>query len=176
MACILFYTYNCIIRSTFKIYCAMFKFYFKITIIINIILFQFNLRLQIKKINLILASYIRACGRKDSNYDQCIIDNLNVKDKLCTGFPEFNISPIEPLIFDPIVIYDTDKLKLYLRDAKLKGICDYIVNSVHTDSDRLQIDFEVTLKQITIDTSYDFDTHVLVPLAHKGLVSITTGL
>jgi len=121
-----------------------------------------------------IPSYIRACGRKDSNYDQCIADNLNsVKDKFCTGFPEFNISPIEPVIFDTIVIYDTDNLKLYLRDAKLKGFCDYVVNSVHTDSDRLQIDFEAVVKQITIDTSYDFDIHVLVSLANKGLVSIT---
>lgn len=157
----------------------MFKFYFsyfKITIII-IVLFQFNLRLQIKKINLILASYFRICGRKDSNYDQCIADNLNsVRDITCTGFPEFNIPPIEPLNFDIITIYDTDNLKLALKDAKLYGFCDYVVNSTHTDSDRLQINFAVTIKRITIYSSYDFAINVLIPLANKGLLTATAGL
>jgi len=48
------------------------------------------------------------------------LDNINgVKDKICAGISEFNISPIEPISIDKIVIYDTDNLKLFLKDVKI---------------------------------------------------------
>ncbi|XP_011879799.1 PREDICTED: uncharacterized protein LOC105568603 [Vollenhovia emeryi] len=122
-----------------------------------------------------IPSYIRVCGRSDPNYDQCIVDNLNaVKYKICTGMPEFNVGPTEPIIIDKIVIYDTDSLKLYLRDAKLSGYCDFVVNSVHTDPDRLHFVIDITIKHFNMNVLYDFDIHVLVPLANKGLAIITS--
>lgn len=134
--------------------------------------------MQIEKNELnFTASYIKICGRKDPNYDQCILDNLmNIKDKLCTGMPEFNVSAIEPILIDKIVIYDTDNLKLFIKDLKLFGFCDFVINSVHADSDKLHYNFDILLKHVRMDTLYDIDMHILVPLANKGLAFITFGM
>jgi len=123
-----------------------------------------------------LPSYIHVCGRKDPNYDQCITDNINnLRSKICTsGVPEFNIPPIEPIIIDKIVIYDLYNLKLFLRNTKISNFCDFVINSIHTDLNRLHYDFDVTFKHLDVYTMYGFDIRLLVPLTHKGLAGITS--
>jgi len=103
------------------------------------------------------------------------VDNIyNIKDKLCAGIPEFNISPVNPIIVDKIVIYDTDNLKLFLKDVKFTKFCDeVIVNSVHTDPERLHFNFKVLLNQIYINSLYNFNIHILMFLANEGSVTIT---
>ncbi|KYQ52583.1 hypothetical protein ALC60_08299, partial [Trachymyrmex zeteki] len=118
-----------------------------------------------------IASYINVCGRKDSNYDQCLAENIkNMKDKICTGFPEFNIPPIEPLMFDKIVIFETKDLKLYLRDVNVYGFCDYVVNSIQTNPERLHFDINILFQQLYINSTYDFDMRLLVRVTNKGPV------
>ncbi|XP_011171039.1 uncharacterized protein LOC105203824 [Solenopsis invicta] len=120
-----------------------------------------------------IPSYIHVCGLKDPNYDQCVMENMNnVKDKICKGFSEFNVPPSEPLNIKKIIIYDTNELKLYIKDVAITNFCDYVVNSVNTDSDRLHFSFDVTFKNFIIDALYNFDLHVLVSLAHEGPVHI----
>ncbi|EGI62097.1 hypothetical protein G5I_09611 [Acromyrmex echinatior] len=116
-------------------------------------------------------SYFHVCGRKDPNYDQCIAENIeNVKDKLCTGFSEFNIPPNEPLIFDKIVIFDTNDVKLYVKDLNLYGFCDLVVNSVQTNPERLHFDVDILLPQLYFNATYDFDIRLLTRIANKGSV------
>ncbi|XP_039306778.1 uncharacterized protein LOC113003879 [Solenopsis invicta] len=120
-----------------------------------------------------LPSYIRVCGRKNPDYNQCIAENLNsVKDKVCEGFPEFNVSPGAPLTVKKAVIYDTKELKLYLQDVVITRFCDYVISSVHVDSDRLHFSFNVTFNNLTINALYNFDIHILVPVVHEGPVNI----
>ncbi|KYN16235.1 PREDICTED: uncharacterized protein LOC108764352 isoform X2 [Trachymyrmex cornetzi] len=122
-----------------------------------------------------IPSYIHVCGRKDLNYDQCIAENIkNVKDKICTGFSEFNIPPNEPLMFDKIVIFDTNDLKLYLKDTNIYGFCDLVVNSVQADSERLHFDVEVLFRHLYLNTTYDFDIRLLVHVANKGRIESVT--
>lgn len=121
-----------------------------------------------------IASYIHICNSKESNYNQCIVNSINnVKDKVCAGFPEFNIPQNEPLTFDKIVIFDANNIKLYLKDAKLYGFCDYVVNSVHTD--RLHFDINILFRKLYINATYDFDVRLLIPVANKGPVEIILG-
>jgi len=103
------------------------------------------------------------------------VDNIyGIKDKLCAGIPEFNISAAVPIIIDKIVIFDTDNLKLFLKDVKITRICDGIhINSVHTDPERLHFNFEILFNQIYIDSLYNFNMHVLVPFANEEPVIIT---
>lgn len=98
-----------------------------------------------------------------------------MKNKVCTGFPEFDISPNEPLIIDKIAIFDTDRIKFYLRDVKLYNYCDFDVKSVYTDSERRHFEFQLLFRPFYINTTYDFDIRLLIPIVHKGLVEITTG-
>ncbi|XP_036141055.1 uncharacterized protein LOC105835004 [Monomorium pharaonis] len=122
-----------------------------------------------------IPSYIHPCGRKDPNYSQCFADNINsVKSYICTGIPELNFPPQEPLIIDNIDIFDTDNLKLFLKNSKLRGICNFDITSHNVSSDRLHFEFSVTIKNISMDSVYNFDIRLLqLPLANEGIIHIT---
>ncbi|XP_011879800.1 PREDICTED: uncharacterized protein LOC105568604 [Vollenhovia emeryi] len=122
-----------------------------------------------------LPSYIRPCGRKEPNYEQCILENVkNIKDKICTGIPELNVSPIEPLLIEKLVIYDTPNIKMFLEDGKIRGFCDFVINSVHADPDKLHFEFNILIKHFEMEATYDCDIRLLTHLAHKGTVNITS--
>jgi len=105
------------------------------------------------------------------------VDNINnLKYQICKGMPEFNVSSIEPLIIDEIVVFDTDNLKLYLKDSKVKGICNFILSSLNVSPDKLRFDLDFTFEHLHMDSSYDFDIRLLVSLAHKGLVHVSAGM
>ncbi|XP_024877747.1 uncharacterized protein LOC112458375 [Temnothorax curvispinosus] len=121
-----------------------------------------------------LPSYLHACSHKDTNYNQCIANSIDsVKDKVCAGFSELNIPPSEPLTIDKIVIFDANNIKLDLKDVKLYRYCDFVVNSVNTDFEKLHFDIDFLLRHIYIKVTYDFNIHLLVPVAHKGPADIT---
>ncbi|XP_011631195.1 uncharacterized protein LOC105423219 [Pogonomyrmex barbatus] len=117
-----------------------------------------------------IPSYIHACSRNNPNYNQCVMDNINnVKDKICKGFPEFDIPPNEPLLFESVV-FDEDNLKLHLKQAKVYGFCNFVINSVDTDSEKLHFNINILYPRLHINTTYDFAIRLLVPIAHQGLL------
>ncbi|XP_011705245.1 PREDICTED: uncharacterized protein LOC105460489, partial [Wasmannia auropunctata] len=118
-----------------------------------------------------IASYIHVCGRKNPNFNKCLLDSINIaKAKVCTGMPEFDISPNEPLTVDKIVMYNTNNLKLNFEDVKVRGFCNFEVKSINTSSDRLHFEIDVVEKRIQLASKYDFDIRILVSLANKGLI------
>lgn len=122
------------------------------------------------------ASYIHACSLKDSNYNQCIANGINsVRDKLCKGLPEFDIPQSEPIYFDKIVIWKGNNAKLHLIDADLYGLCNFTTTSVDADFKKLHFDITLLYRSLFINTTYDIDIRLLVPISHKGQVEITTG-
>ncbi|XP_011879930.1 PREDICTED: uncharacterized protein LOC105568682 [Vollenhovia emeryi] len=121
-----------------------------------------------------IASYVHVCGRKDPNYDQCFLDNINnMKAQFCSGIPELNVSPVEPVIVDKMVIYDTNNLKLFFQDTKIFGVCNFDVLSFNISPDKFYIDFTFLLKHLNMDTVYDIDIRLLVSLANKGIAHIS---
>jgi len=127
-------------------------------------------------IKIFVASYIHACGRSDPNYNQCLVDNINnVKRKVCSGIPEFNIPPTEPLIIDKMVLYDTDNLKFSLQDYKITGFCDFVITSLYVSPEKHHLEFNFKMKDLKVNTLYDINIRLLVQLAHKGLVHIFPG-
>lgn len=135
------------------------------------------MKTQVKRNNFnTTASYIHICNSKAPNYNQCIANSIsNVKDKVCTGFPEFDIPQNEPLTCDKIVIFNTNSIKLHLKDAEIYGFCDYVVNSVQADREKLHFDIDILFRHIFINTTYDFDIRLLVPITNKGPVDIILG-
>jgi len=124
-----------------------------------------------------IASYIHVCGRKNPDYTQCIMDNIdNIKFKICTGMPEFNLSPIEPVTIDEIVIYNTDNLKLYLKDSNITDFCNFVVSSLNISPDKLHFDIDFIFKHLNMNSLYDVDIRLLVQIAHKGLVHVSAGM
>lgn len=120
-------------------------------------------------------SYINVCGRRDPNLNRCILDNIkNLRSKICEGIPELDIPSNDPLIIDILVISDTDNTKLFIKDAKIMGVCDFAINSLHTDIDKLHFEANISFGRIRLNATYDFDVRILVPIARKGQVYITT--
>lgn len=117
------------------------------------------------------------CGRRDPNLDKCILNNIeNLKDKICEGIPELNIPSNNPLFLDKVIIFDTPKNKLYIKDTKLIGICDFVVNYFHIDIDKLHIDIDLSFKQLQLNGTYDANLHLLLSIVNKGQFYITTGM
>lgn len=117
------------------------------------------------------------CGRNDPNYNQCVVDNINnIKNKICTGMPELNVVPMEPINIDEIVIYNTDNLKLSIKESKTSGFCDFVINSSKIFPDKFHFDIDFVFKHLDMDARYDVDMRILVPLTNKGLIHISTGI
>lgn len=123
------------------------------------------------------ASYIHVCqNSRDPILNQCILENVNnLKDKICEGIPELDIKPNNPLILEKLIISDTANSKLYIRNAQVSGVCDFIVKYLHTDMDKLHFDVDLLFRKIQMNATYDFDIRLLVPIVQQGLVYITTG-
>lgn len=82
----------------------------------------------------------------------------------------------DPLILDTLVISDTPNTKLYMRNVKVIGLCGFIINSFHSDLDKLHFDATISFERIQVNGTYDFDVRILVPITHKGNVYITAGM
>ncbi|XP_012536726.1 uncharacterized protein LOC105836912 [Monomorium pharaonis] len=122
-----------------------------------------------------IPSYIHTCGRKDPNIDNCIVSSINdLRDNICKGMPELHSPPFEPFFLDSIAISDTDNAKLFLKNSKITGLCDFVINSFHLDLDKLRFDFDVEFKKVYLNGTYDFDIHVLVPFVHQGPVYLSS--
>lgn len=89
--------------------------------------------------------------------------------------PELNIPPEELLIVDKLDIFNTDNAKVYLQNIEIYGICDFIINFVHEDLNNFHFNFNMTYNHIRINTTYDFNIHILTQIAHKGIMHITLG-
>lgn len=123
-----------------------------------------------------LPSYINVCGRKNPDINQCLLDNFkNLKDKICNGLTEMNIAPLnEPLNIDKLVISETDNSKIYLRDVQITGLCNYYMNSVSVDLDKLHLNFDISFDRLYLNGTYDINVHVLVPIAYKAPIYLTS--
>ncbi|KAL0101153.1 hypothetical protein PUN28_018778 [Cardiocondyla obscurior] len=124
-----------------------------------------------------IPSYIQVCGRKDPNLDKCILQNIeNLKDKICEGIPELNIHSNNPLLLDELAIFDSPENKLFIKDTKVIGLCNFVINFFHIDIDKLHFDVDLLFKNIQINGTYDLNLRVVVPIAHKAEIHISTGM
>lgn len=99
-----------------------------------------------------------------------------MKSKICEGIPELDIPSNDPIVFDVLVIADEPNNKLYMRDVKVSGLCDFTINFFHGDFDKFHFDARISFGKVQVNGTYDFDVRILVPIAHKGQVYITVGM
>ncbi|XP_024889826.1 protein takeout-like [Temnothorax curvispinosus] len=81
---------------------------------------------------------------------------------------------IERIMLDKITIFDEPNVKLYVQNAEVYGTCDFVITSINVDPERLHFNFNYLMKRYVINTTYDFNIRLLVPVAHKGIILITT--
>jgi len=117
------------------------------------------------------------CGRQNPNLNQCILDNINnLKNKICEGLTDLNLPPLEPLNIDKLVISENANNKIYLNNVQITGVCDYIINSVSLDLDKITFNMDVSFNRLYLNGTYDIDIHILVPIAHKAPIYLTSGI
>ncbi|XP_011171041.1 juvenile hormone-binding protein [Solenopsis invicta] len=118
--------------------------------------------------------YIHVCGRKNPDLDNCIINSIeDLREKICMGIPELEVPPLEPFVIDSMTISDTNDAKLFLKNSKIMGVCNFVINTFHIELDKLQLNLTVTFPKAYINGTYDIDIRVLVPVAHKGPIYLT---
>lgn len=121
-------------------------------------------------------SYMHVCGRRNPNLDGCIINSANdMKSKLCQGIPEIDIPPLESLVLPPLTLSETNNVKLYVKDVHVIGVCGFVINDAHLDLDKLKGNMNIQLNNILINSTYDFDIHILVALISKGPCFVSMG-
>lgn len=105
------------------------------------------------------------------------MDNIkNVKSKICKGLPELNIPSLDPFILDELILSDTSNTKIYIRNAQVTGLCEFNVTYLHTDFEKFHFDIDLVFNQIRVNATYDFDIRLLIPIAYKGQLYITSGM
>lgn len=116
------------------------------------------------------------CGRRNPNLDECIVSSVNnLRDKLCEGISEMNVTPLQRLQLSTLVISETDNVKLYMKNSQLSGLCDYVINNFHIDLNKNHFDLQASFKNVLLNSTYDFDIRVLVPIATTGAFSLAAG-
>lgn len=56
------------------------------------------------------------------------------------------------------------------------GICDFDVTSFDINFEKLHFEIDILIKHLKINSLYDFDIHLLVKLANRGLLYATSGM
>ncbi|XP_039305689.1 uncharacterized protein LOC120357889 [Solenopsis invicta] len=121
-------------------------------------------------------SYIHVCDRRDPKIDQCILNNVNnLKSKIYQEIPELDIPSNDPFVIDTLALTNISDIKLYIRNAQLRGLCDFKINNFSINIDTLHYSFEIVFDQLRANT-YDFEIRLLVPVIHQGQLYITSGM
>lgn len=117
------------------------------------------------------------CGRRNPNIDKCILDNIeNLKGKICAGIPELDVPSNDPLYLDKLTIADSNNVKLYVKNSAVSGLCDFDIKNFTMDLDTLRFNIKISFNRIYMNTTYDFNIRILVPIGYQGKVYITTGM
>ncbi|KAL6255415.1 hypothetical protein P5V15_013750 [Pogonomyrmex californicus] len=122
-----------------------------------------------------IPSYIHVCGLKNPNFDQCILENVeNLKGKICEGIPELDIESNNPFYLDKLTIFNLSMITLFVENTQVTGLCDFVINFLHVEMDKMHFDVDLLFKRIQINATYDLNIRLLVPIASRGKVYITT--
>ena len=79
-----------------------------------------------------LAEFLHVCKRNDPDIEACIKKSVeDLRPKLMTGAPQYNIPSLEPLLLKELVAAEgTGGLKITARDVKAYGASDFVVQKL----------------------------------------------
>ena len=89
--------------------------------------------------------------------------------------PELDVPSAEPLVLDGFPLSETEQLHAYARNVKLHGLWNYDTKSVKVDLEKQTLDIEVLFKQIILDAILDIKAKIIIQIADRGLIHITSG-
>lgn len=120
------------------------------------------------------APYIKVCGRKNPQLNQCIKNSVeSLRTKLRTGIPELNVPALEYLeIEEGLPLANSNEIKASAKQVKLLGLPGFIINDIKMDLDTKSIDIDVSFKQVQLEGDYDVTAKIIVPVSGKGPIKI----
>ncbi|XP_057337492.1 uncharacterized protein LOC130675686 [Microplitis mediator] len=119
-------------------------------------------------------SYIKICGRKDPQLNQCIKSSVeSLRHKLRTGIPEFAVPPLEYLnIEEGLPLANSNEIKASAKQVKLYGLPDFQINSIKMNIETKTIDLDIYFKNVQLEGDYDVTAKIIVPVTGKGPIKI----
>lgn len=122
-----------------------------------------------------LPSYMHVCGIRNPNLDQCIIDSVNaMADTLRVGDPELSIPAAEPFVMDKVQLANFPNFKAYGTNITIYGFPTYHINYLHFDTDKRQVDVDLTFKEIRMEAEYNVSARIIIPIEGSGPIHLVT--
>jgi hypothetical protein len=118
-----------------------------------------------------LPDFLHVCKRNDPKIETCIKKSVeDLRPKLMTGVPEYNIPSLEPLLLKELVAAEgTGGLRITARDVHAYGASDFVVQKLRVDTDKLRFALDILLPHLYIEGMYEIDGRVLLlPIKGNG--------
>jgi hypothetical protein len=115
--------------------------------------------------------FIHVCKRNDPNIEACIKKSVeDIRPKLMTGAPEYNIPSLEPLRLKELVAAEgSGGLKITVKDVSAYGASDFVVQKLRVDLSTLRFALDILLPHLYIEGNYEIDGRVLLlPIKGNG--------
>ncbi|KAL7294605.1 hypothetical protein TKK_0011911 [Trichogramma kaykai] len=116
-------------------------------------------------------SFIHVCKRNDPQIEECIKKSVEeIRPKLVSGVPEFNIPSLEPLLLKELVAAEgAGGLKVTCHNIKAYGASDFVIQKLRVDISTLRFAMDILLPHLYIEGTYEVDGRVLLlPIKGNG--------
>ncbi|KAJ8673663.1 hypothetical protein QAD02_004925 [Eretmocerus hayati] len=118
-----------------------------------------------------IPDFIHVCKRNDPDLGECIKKSVNeIKPKLATGLPQYDIPSLEPLIFKELTAgNEANGLKVTVKDIKCYGASDFEIEKIRTEIETLRFAVDLLLPHLYIEGQYEVNGRVLLlPIQGNG--------
>ncbi|KAL7294604.1 hypothetical protein TKK_0011910 [Trichogramma kaykai] len=123
----------------------------------------------------VVPPYIRICGRRNPNLDQCVLESVaQMMPKLQQGIPELDVPSLEPLDVEEIALANLDDFRAVATNVKLRGLSTFEIRYLKVDLKKQRIDIELVFPKVYMNSDYDVKAKILVPIHEKGPIDTVT--
>ncbi|XP_014210436.1 circadian clock-controlled protein [Copidosoma floridanum] len=115
--------------------------------------------------------FIHVCKRNDPHIEDCIRRSVDeLKPKLVTGEPTYNIPSLEPLLLKELIATEgSGGLKITAREIKAYGASNFYIQKLRVDMNTLRFAMDILLPHLYIEGLYEINGKVLLlPIRGSG--------
>lgn len=119
------------------------------------------------------APYIKVCGRRNPNLNQCVINSVeSLKPTLVNGIKELDVPSMEPLFMAKVALAELRDFKAFARNVSLFGLSKYNINDLEVGLEKKQMEIDLTFPEVRLTADYDVNAKILVPISGRGPIDI----
>ena len=126
---------------------------------------------------MVAAPYIQVCGRQNPNLNRCVENSvINLLPKLKDGISELDVPSLEPLDIDEIALVNLKDFDAVATNAKVSGLSKFQIKYLQVDLNSRKIDINIVFPKIILNSDFNVNARILVPISEKGPINLTTGM